>query len=58
MADSQRGDYPPTDQAQAFFTEVTQELRVELNALDALIKEYIPSINNQVSERKIQMMSE
>ncbi len=58
MADSQRGDYPPTDQAQAFFTEVTQELRVELNALDALMKEYIPSINNQVSERKIQMISE
>ncbi|QCW98760.1 glycosyl hydrolase [Aggregatimonas sangjinii] len=57
MADSQRGDYPPTDQALEFFAEITKELDTEINALNALMQEYIDTINNQVTENKIKMIS-
>ena len=33
MADSQRGDYPPTNQSLEFFEEIKIELNVELNAI-------------------------
>lgn len=57
MADSQRGDYPPTDQSVEFFSEITQELNTEINALNQLMEEYVSQINDQVSENKIQMIS-
>ena len=57
MADSQRGDYPPTDQSLEFFKEVTKELDTEINALDSLLENYIPKINSQVSENKVKMIS-
>ena len=57
MADSQRGDYPPTDQSIEFFSEVTQELEIELKALNLLMQEYIGKINDQVTENKIKMIS-
>jgi hypothetical protein len=57
MADSQRGDYPPTDQALAFFEEVKAELRKELNALDALVKTHLDEINAMVSQKGIRMIS-
>jgi len=44
MADSQRGDYIPTDQARQFFLEVTKELDVEIDALKGLMDEFVPKI--------------
>ncbi len=57
MTDSQRGDYPPTDQAEEFFVEVTKELDAEIAALNQLMEEYISKINEEVSENKIEMIS-
>ena len=57
MADSQRGDYPPTDQAKEFFTEVTKELNVELAALDQLMETHVAKINGQVSDTKMELIS-
>ena len=57
MADSQRGDYPPTDQSMEFFSEITQELNTEIDSLNRLMEEYVTKINDQVSENKIQMIS-
>ena len=57
MADSQRGDYPPTDQAKQFFTEIKQELAKELTALTKVMDTYVDQINNQVTDHKIKMIS-
>ncbi|WP_343486430.1 glycosyl hydrolase [Allomuricauda sp. d1] len=57
MADSQRGDYPPTDQAREFFTEVTNELNVEINALKRLMDDYVSKINGRVYENGMEMIS-
>ena len=57
MADSQRGDYPPTNQSMEFFSEITQKLNTEIDALNRLMEEYVTKINDQVSENKIQMIS-
>lgn len=57
MADSQRGDYPPTEQAKAFFKEVTQELNVEINSLNKLLEKHIETLNNSVNENQIKMIS-
>ncbi|MGB5556020.1 MAG: glycosyl hydrolase [Flavobacteriaceae bacterium] len=57
MVDSQRGDYPPTDQSKEFFTEIKKELDTEIDALNELKEDYITKINNRVTENKIQMIS-
>ena len=57
MADSQRGDYPPTDQSLEFFKVVTKELNKEINDLNKLLDTYITTINDKVSENKIKMIS-
>ena len=57
LADSQRGDYPPTDQAQAFFKEISAELQTELTALDKLMSESVAKLNNMVSAAQIEMIS-
>ncbi|BFP42986.1 hypothetical protein FGF1_38310 [Flavobacteriaceae bacterium GF1] len=57
MTDSQRGDYPPTDQAMEFFVEVTKELDREISALNGLMDEYISKINKQIAENKMEMIS-
>lgn len=57
LADAQRGDAAPTQQAQAFFKEVTQELNVELNALNALIKERTDAINTKISANGIKIIA-
>ena len=40
LADSQRGDYPPTDQSKEFFIQVKGELDSEIMKLDALIDKH------------------
>ena len=36
LADSQRGDYPPTNQAVEFFAEISEELNQQIKALNNL----------------------
>ncbi|MEM6541987.1 MAG: glycosyl hydrolase [Bacteroidota bacterium] len=57
MTDSQRGDYPPTDQAEQFFEEITKELDREITALNQLMREYVSKVNEHVSENKMEMIS-
>ena len=57
MTDSQRGDFPPTDQAEQFFVEVTEELDNEINSLNQLIDQNVSKINEQVSDNEIDMIS-
>ena len=53
LADSQRGDYPPTNQAKAFFKEITAELNREMEALEKLLNGSISKLNEIVSENQI-----
>ena len=57
LADSQRGDYPPTDQSKEFFTEVTKELNAEIGALNRLMDDYVSKINGRVSDNNMEMIS-
>jgi hypothetical protein len=57
MADSQRGDYPPTQQAQQFFKEVTQELNKEISTLNSLIQKQTKIINEKVDKDEIKMIT-
>ena len=56
LADQQRGDYPPTDQAIAFRDEVFKELDVELKKLDALLGEQLPALNQKLGELGIKVL--
>lgn len=57
LADQQRGDFPPTDQAVEFFTEVKGELETELKNLDELIEKELPKINEAAKPFGIQLIS-
>ena len=45
LADQQRGDYPPTDQAEEVRTVISEELADALFELDVLLKERIDALN-------------
>ena len=57
LADSQRGDYPPTDQSKEFFIQVKRELDSEVRKLDALIDKHSQKIENYLEENKIELIS-
>ena len=57
LADSQRGDYPPTDQSKEFFMEVKEELKTEILKLNALIDKHSQKIENYLKENKIELIS-
>ena len=57
LADQQRGDYAPTDQAEAFRQEVSAELDTELDALDRVIRKSLPLINEMTEEIGVKLMS-
>ncbi len=56
LADQQRGDYPPTDQAIAFRDEVFKELDTELNKLASLLNEKLPALNQKLTELGIKIL--
>ena len=56
LADQQRGDYPPTDQAIQFRDEVFKELDKELSDLDKLISESLSSLNAKLKEKGIDFL--
>ena len=58
LADQQRGDYPPTDQAYEVKEAVSAELDKELQDLDNLIAEKLGEINRMGKELGIQIISE
>ena len=57
LADSQRGDYPPTDQSKEFFIQVKGELDSEIMKLDALIDKHSQKIENYLEKNKIELIS-
>lgn len=57
MADQQRGDYPPTDQAIEFKEEITNQLNVELANLDKLISDQLNQIESAMKEKGISLFS-
>ncbi len=56
MADQQRGDFPPTDQAIAFRDEIFKELDNELEDLDNLLGNSLPDINKELNTLGIQLV--
>ena len=57
LADSQRGDYPPTDQSKEFFSQVKEELNIEINNLNALIDKHSQKIEDYLIKNKIELIS-
>ncbi|MFT6807139.1 MAG: photosystem II stability/assembly factor-like uncharacterized protein [Saprospiraceae bacterium] len=58
MADQQRGDYPPTDQAFEVRDAVTTELDEELERLDTLLIEKLKIINTQGKDMGVQIITD
>ncbi len=58
MADQQRGDYPPTDQAIEVKDQLTQELNEYLKDWEELQSEMLPKLNKTLESKGFQMMSQ
>jgi len=58
MADQQRGDYPPTDQAEEFRKEVTKEMDAELLSLDKLYDEKLDQLNEAVQNKGLKLLDD
>ncbi len=56
MADQQRGDFPPTDQAEEFRKEVTAELEKELVDLNKIYEEKLNRLNRMIEEKGLKMI--
>ena len=56
LADQQRGDFPPTDQAELVFEELSQELERELVSLRTLLGPRLEELNTMIRERGIPMI--
>ncbi len=57
MADQQRGDFPPTDQAIEFRQEVSAELDRELAQLNDVMTKKLPAINAMIQEKGISILA-
>jgi len=57
LADQQRGDYPPTNQAEEARQAITKELDVELGNLNTLLKNQLRPLNEQGKELGVQIIS-
>ncbi|MEO1258206.1 MAG: glycosyl hydrolase [Bacteroidota bacterium] len=58
MADQQRGDFPPTDQAVEVKNNISAELDVELEKLDNLLAEKLAAINQLGKEIGVMIISD
>ena len=56
MADQQRGDYPPTDQAEEFRKVVTEEMNKELKDLEKLYEDRLDQLNKAIQEQGIKLL--
>jgi photosystem II stability/assembly factor-like uncharacterized protein len=57
LADSQRGDFPPTDQSIEFFNVIKEELNYELASFNKLLNTYVGQINNMIEDNNIKFIS-
>jgi len=57
MADQQRGDYPPTDQAKAVRQELSQELDGYLQDLDTLFDSSLKTINDGLQDQGFRLLN-
>jgi hypothetical protein len=57
LADSQRGDYPPTNQSLEFFDEVKKELNTEISNFKRILNTYTAEINNMIEDNNIKFIS-
>jgi hypothetical protein len=58
MADQQRGDYRPTDQAEEAFEAISGELQVQLDQLDTLLEEKLGEINELGKTLGVKILSD
>ena len=56
MADQQRGDFPPTDQARAVREELTTELESYLDQLDRLYDDQLPLLNEMIESKGLNLI--
>jgi hypothetical protein len=56
MADQQRGDYPPTDQAVQLKEELKVKLRHELTSLQTVMTEHLSKIETEMKTRGIGLL--
>ena len=57
LADSQRGDYPPTNQAVQFFNQVKGELNDEISSFKKILNTYTLQLNNMIDDNGIKFIS-
>ena len=57
LADSQRGDYPPTKQSLEFFEEIKKELNVEVSNFKKVLNTYTSEINRMIEDNNIKFIS-
>ena len=57
LADSQRGDYPPTKQSLEFFEDVKNELNTEISNFKRILNTYTAEINNMIEDNNIKFIS-
>jgi hypothetical protein len=56
LADQQRGDFPPTDQAELVRQELTAELDGYLRELEQLFESEVPKINEALQDAEVGML--
>ena len=56
MQDQQRGDFPPTDQAEAVRQELTEALDKELGDLNVLLDTELEQINEELQKKGVQIL--
>ena len=57
MADQQRGDFPPTDQALSVREELKEVLQEELDDLNEAVEEKLPQINELLRIKGLEMLN-
>ena len=57
LADSQRGDYPPTNQSLKFFESIKEELNIEISNFKKVLNTYTMQINNMIEDNDIKFIS-
>jgi hypothetical protein len=57
LADSQRGDFAPTDQSMEFFNDVKKELDIQTDSLKEVIQSHSQKIKDYIVANKIELIS-
>ena len=57
LADSQRGDYPPTKQALEFFESIKAELNDQISKFNRILNTYTLQLNNMIQDNDIKFIS-